>query len=91
MGRLTGLLREVTGALTGDRRTEARGRAEEEAARHGGTVSDEQVAEALEEVREEHGDVPLPDERGSAGDKGAPGGERPGAEGLTGDGPLPEP
>jgi uncharacterized protein YjbJ (UPF0337 family) len=62
MGKLTGLLKEVTGALTGDRRTEARGRAEEAAADRGVPLTDDEVAEELEEVREEHGDVPLREE-----------------------------
>ena len=62
MGKLTGLLREITGAITGDRRTEARGRAEERAADGGGRVTDETIGQELEEVREEHGDVPLREE-----------------------------
>ena len=62
MGRLSGLLREITGALTGDRRTEARGRAQERAAEVGGTVDQASLSEQLEEVREEHGDVPLRDD-----------------------------
>ena len=59
MGKVMGLLREITGALTGDRRTEARGRAEGEAAGQGTPVTGESLAADLEEVREEHGDVPL--------------------------------
>jgi uncharacterized protein YjbJ (UPF0337 family) len=59
VGKLTGLLKEITGSITGDRRTEARGRAEERAAERGGPVTDESIAQELEEVREEHGDVPL--------------------------------
>ena len=59
MGKLTGLLREITGALTGDRRTEARGRAEERAAERGTPVTDESLARNMEEVRKDHGDVPL--------------------------------
>jgi uncharacterized protein YjbJ (UPF0337 family) len=57
VGKLSALLKEITGALTGDRRTEARGRAEEDAAERGEPVTDRAVAEELEEVREEHGDV----------------------------------
>lgn len=59
MGKLTGLLREITGALTGDRRTEARGRAEERAADRDTPVTDESVDRRLKEVREQHGDIPL--------------------------------
>ena len=59
VGRITALLREVTGALTGDRRTEARGRAEEAAAERGAQVGEPQVSDALREVREEHGDLPV--------------------------------
>ena len=63
MGRLSGLLREITGALTGDRRTEARGRAEERAAAErqagpDGDVTREAVEEHLQDMREEHGDIP---------------------------------
>ena len=59
MGTVMGLLKELTGALTGDGRTEARGRAEKQAVEKGSPVTDDSVTADLEEVREEHGDVPL--------------------------------
>ncbi|HZQ58423.1 MAG TPA: hypothetical protein VFA84_10315 [Acidimicrobiales bacterium] len=57
MGKLTGLLRELTGALTGDRRTEARGRAETKAAHEGAPVTDASVERDLDAVREQQGDI----------------------------------
>ncbi len=66
MGKVTAPLKEITGALTGDRRTEARGRAEELAAERGEAVTGESVAAQLQEVREQHGDIPLDEASPSA-------------------------
>ena len=54
-------MKEITEALTGDRRTEARGRAEEHAAEYAAPVTKGSVTEHLDDVRRQHGDV-VPDD-----------------------------
>jgi len=52
------MLKEITGALTGDRRTQAHGRAEEAAAAQDTAVTDDDRRRALDDVRKQHGDIP---------------------------------
>jgi uncharacterized protein YjbJ (UPF0337 family) len=55
-----GKIKEVLGALTGDRRVEAQGRAEEKVARPDvpvDEVTDEVVDDEHESVRKDHGDI----------------------------------
>lgn len=55
-----GRVKEVLGAVTGDRRVEAKGRAEEKAADAedpGDDVTDELVAREEDAVRKRHGDT----------------------------------
>jgi uncharacterized protein YjbJ (UPF0337 family) len=55
-----GKIKEVLGALTGDRRVEAEGRAEEKVARPDvpvDEVTDEVVDDEHESVRKDHGDI----------------------------------
>ena len=55
-----GKAKEVLGAVTGDRRVEAKGRAEEKAAdpeNPGDDVTDELVAREEDAVRRRHGDI----------------------------------
>ncbi len=57
---MKGKLKEVLGAVTGDRRVEAQGRAEKKVARPDvpvDAVTDEVVDDEQESVREDHGDV----------------------------------
>ncbi len=63
MGRLTAMIKEVAGYLTGDRRVEAKGRVEERVADPGDPLSvetDENVHEEELEVRRERGEYGQP-------------------------------
>ncbi len=52
-----GHVKKLLGWVTGDRRVEAKGRAEQNAAGRGETASDVDVDEAEKTVRQDHGDV----------------------------------
>ena len=57
---MKGKVKEIVGAVTGDRRVEAEGRAEEKVARPDlpvDEVTDEVVDEEHEAVRKDHGDI----------------------------------
>jgi uncharacterized protein YjbJ (UPF0337 family) len=61
MGESTGKITEVVGRVTGDREVEAKGRVEQEAADPSqpvDQVTEGEVEEEKEEVRQEHRDVP---------------------------------
>jgi len=72
MSKLKGEIKEIAGALTGDREVEAKGRVERRAADPSDPVqevTEEQVNEEEQLVRERHGDIKRsPRRRGSKGE-----------------------